>query len=120
MPRVAKTTSSHWLKVRSKRNKEIPNPSPQFAQCLRTWPQQRPLPPPKPAILLNTWGDTPDLAYMKRLQATGFEVDAIAHHELTWERLKNYNVLLLVDTYFRPRCYLVFAPVVKYRLTRTA
>ncbi len=53
--------------------------------------------PPKPAILLDTWGGVPDLDYMKRLQAAGFEMDSIAHHELNWERLKNYNVLLLID-----------------------
>jgi hypothetical protein len=59
-------------------------------------PAQPPL-PNRPAILIDNWGGTPDLDYMKRLQAAGFEVDAISHHELIWERLKNYNVLLLVD-----------------------
>ena len=56
-----------------------------------------PAAPPKPAILLDTWGCVPDLDYMKRLQAAGFEVDAIGHNELTWGRLTNYNVLVLVD-----------------------
>ncbi len=53
--------------------------------------------PSKPAILIDNWGGTVDLDYMKRLQAAGFEVDAIHHRDLTWERLQGYNVLLLVD-----------------------
>ncbi len=52
---------------------------------------------PRPAILIDAWGATPDLDYMKRLEASGFEMDAIRHEELTWERLSQYNVLVLLD-----------------------
>ncbi len=51
----------------------------------------------RPSILIDNWGGEMDMAYMRRLQAAGFEVDAIAHDKLTWERLKQYNVLALVD-----------------------
>ena len=53
--------------------------------------------PDQPAILIDNWGTVPDLQYMKHLHSAGFEVDAINHHELTWDRLKQYNMLVLLD-----------------------
>lgn len=51
----------------------------------------------RPAILIDNWGGELDLAYMKQLQAAGFEVDAISHDKLVWEKLKQYNVLIMTD-----------------------
>lgn len=53
--------------------------------------------PPKPAILIDAWGGNMDLVYMRQLEQKGFVVDAVPHQELTWERLKQFNALLLVD-----------------------
>ena len=51
----------------------------------------------RPAILIDNWGAVPDLQYMKQLQAAGFEVECINHNQLTWDRLKQYNALVLLD-----------------------
>ena len=50
-----------------------------------------------PAVLIDNWGGKLDHPTMKALQDKGFVVDAIGHHELTWERLAKFNVLVLVD-----------------------
>jgi hypothetical protein len=52
---------------------------------------------PKPAILVDTWGGSLDYGCVQALQERGFVLDAVAHHELTWERLKQFNVLVLMD-----------------------
>ncbi len=51
----------------------------------------------KPAILIDNWHHELDLTYVKQLQATGIEVEAITHNQLTWDLLKTYNVLVLID-----------------------
>jgi hypothetical protein len=51
----------------------------------------------RPAVLIDSWGGDLDLAYMKQLQAAGFDVDAVSHDQLTWERIKQYHVLMLLD-----------------------
>ncbi|MEI6424359.1 MAG: hypothetical protein WCP55_19235, partial [Lentisphaerota bacterium] len=68
-----------------------------FATYAQGQTPAQPSPPKRPAILIDNWGTVPDVQYMKQLQAAGFEVDAINHRELTWERLKQYNALVLLD-----------------------
>ncbi|HCD31308.1 MAG TPA: hypothetical protein DER01_02810 [Phycisphaerales bacterium] len=50
-----------------------------------------------PTILFDSWNGHADNDYMKQLTEAGFVVDAIKHEELTWDRLKQYNVLVMLD-----------------------
>ncbi|HAI11791.1 MAG TPA: hypothetical protein DCM28_08800 [Phycisphaerales bacterium] len=50
-----------------------------------------------PAILFDSWTGEADHDYMTELLNQGFIVDAIKHDELTWARLQQYNVLVMVD-----------------------
>ncbi len=51
----------------------------------------------RPAILIDSWGGEMDIAYMKQLRAAGFDMEAVSHDKLSWDTLKNYNVLMLID-----------------------
>ncbi len=54
-------------------------------------------PGPRPAVLVDNWGGSVDTQYMQYLSAQGLVLDAITHDQLTWERLQQYNVLVLMD-----------------------
>jgi len=50
----------------------------------------------KPAVLFSVWGRHLDRPFIQQLLKAGMAVDAISHHELTWERLRQFNVLVML------------------------
>ena len=60
---------------------------------------------PRPAVLFATASSTPvdygwvDLTFLSELKERGFEVDFTKGlSEITWERIRNYNVLVIPGT----------------------
>lgn len=67
-----------------------------IAFCLSALPLPGTAAEPKPSILFCSHGVPPDLTYLAELTQRGFSVDYMySFSEFTWDRIKNFNVLVI-------------------------